>query len=138
MFLNLLNEKEKEIFMQLAVAVIHADGKLEESEKIFLDDYAHEMNISDFDVYKKPESVEHLVGEITTNSSNTVKRIFLLELAALARTDGDFAQSERELIQLIAEKLNNSDGLLQDCENLLKEYESISERLLAFIQDCGS
>ncbi|MBP3417205.1 MAG: hypothetical protein J6K76_07525 [Spirochaetaceae bacterium] len=134
MFLNLLNEKEKEIFMQLAVAVIHADGKLEESEKIFLDDYAHEMNISDFDVYKKPESVEHLVGEITTNSSNTVKRIFLLELAALARTDGDFAQSERELIQLIAEKLNISDGLLQDCENLLKEYESISERLLAFVQ----
>ena len=138
MFLNLLNEKEKEIFMQLAVAVIHADGKLEESEKIFLDDYAHEMNISDFDVYKKPESVEHLVGEITTNSSNTVKRIFLLELAALARTDGDFAQSERELIQLIAEKLNISDGLLQDCENLLKEYESISERLLAFVQGCGS
>lgn len=134
MFLNLLNEKEKEIFMQFAVAVIHADGKLEESEKIFLDDYAHEMNISDFDVYKKPESVEHLVGEITTNSSNTVKRIFLLELAALARTDGDFAQSERELIQLIAEKLNISDGLLQDCENLLKEYESISERLLAFVQ----
>lgn len=134
MFLNLLNEKEKEIFMQVAVAVIHADGKLEESEKIFLDDYAHEMNISDFDVYKKPESVEHLVGEITTNSSNTVKRIFLLELAALARTDGDFAQSERELIQLIAEKLNISDGLLQDCENLLKEYESISERLLAFVQ----
>lgn len=134
MFLNLLNEKEKGIFMQLAVAVIHADGKLEESEKIFLDDYAHEMNISDFDVYKKPESVEHLVGEITTNSSNTVKRIFLLELGALARTDGDFAQSERELIQLIAEKLNISDVLLQDCENLLKEYESISERLLTFVQ----
>lgn len=35
MFLNLLNDEEKKIFMGLAIEVIHADGKLEESEKFF-------------------------------------------------------------------------------------------------------
>lgn len=138
MFLNLLNDEEKRIFMGLAIEVIHADGKLEESEKFFLNEYVREMGIEGFDVHKKPESVEQLVEEIGSKSSNIVKRVFLLELTALARTDGEFAQSEREMIQLIASKFNISDVFLQECENLLKEYASISAKLLAFVQDCGS
>ena len=36
MFLNLLNPTEKENFIKLAVAVIKADGVIEESEKQIL------------------------------------------------------------------------------------------------------
>ena len=38
-----------------------------------------------------------------------MKRVCFLELTALARTDDDFAESEREMIQLIASKFNISD-----------------------------
>ena len=64
-----------------------------------------------------------------------MKRVCFLELTALARTDDDFAESEREMIQLIASKFNISDVSLQGCEYLLKEYASISAKLLAFVQD---
>lgn len=45
MFLNSLNPTEKDNFMKLAVAVIKADGVVEESEKQILSAYANEMLI---------------------------------------------------------------------------------------------
>ena len=45
MFLNSLNPTEKDNFMKLAVAVIKADGVVEESEKQILSAYANEMQI---------------------------------------------------------------------------------------------
>lgn len=45
MFLNSLNPTEKDNFMKLAVAVITADGVVEESEKQVLFAYANELQI---------------------------------------------------------------------------------------------
>ena len=45
MFLNSMNPTEKDNFMKLAVAIIKADGVVEESEKQILSAYANEMLI---------------------------------------------------------------------------------------------
>lgn len=97
MFLSLLSAEEKIIFSKLAIVVIHADGKLEESEQSFLKEYAGEMGISIPNLNEEIDATE-LVKAISTNSSDLVKRIFLIELMALAKVDGEFAESERALI----------------------------------------
>lgn len=45
MFLNSLNSTEKDNFMKLAVAVIKADGVVEESEKQILSAYMSLVNL---------------------------------------------------------------------------------------------
>ena len=45
MFLNSLKPKEKDNFLKLAVAIIKADGIVEESEKRVLSAYANEMQV---------------------------------------------------------------------------------------------
>ena len=45
MVLNLLNSREKELFLYLAIALIKSDGVIHESEKVVLQLYAKEMEI---------------------------------------------------------------------------------------------
>ncbi|MBP3356522.1 MAG: hypothetical protein J6K95_05110 [Rikenellaceae bacterium] len=56
MFLNLLTPTEKDNFVKLAVAVIKADGVVEESEKRILSAYASEMQIPICDLYEQNDA----------------------------------------------------------------------------------
>lgn len=134
MFLNLLNGEEKSIFMQLAIAVIQADGKLEKKEKAFIADYSREMGIESYDLGKEIQALP-LAEKIGTESSDSVKRIFLLELLACAYADGDFAESEKSLMQSFVKAFGLSEACLQTCQTLLEKYTDISAKLMTFVQE---
>ena len=86
MFLNFLNSEEKNTFLKLAISVIQADGKLEESEKSYISDYSREMGITEFDLNEKIDPLP-LAEKIGVNSTDFVKRVFLLELLACAKAE---------------------------------------------------
>jgi len=134
MFLNRLTEEEKSIFLKLAIAVIQADGKLEDKEKGFIADYCREMGIESYDVNEKVEYQE-LAEKIGKNSSDSVKRIFLLELTALANVDGEFVKSEKSLIMTFAKKFGYGEDSLDNCLKVLDEYKVVSEKLMSLIQE---
>lgn len=134
MFLNLLNDEEKVTFLKLAISVVQADGKLEESEKSFIADYSREMGIERYTLDEKVDPMP-LAEKIGKNSSDSVKRVFLIELLACANADGDFAKHEKSLISSFIRVFGLSDSLLQDGLNLLKEYTKISKGLMKFIQE---
>lgn len=134
MFLNLLNDEEKRIFLKLAVAVIKADGRLEESEKQYIADYSREMGITEYSLDEKIE-VTALAEKIGKDSTDIVKRIFLLELTACANADGDFADTEKSLINSLVKAFKLSDSSLQECLDLLAEYTKISAKLMSFVQE---
>ena len=94
MFLKYLSSEEKSIFLKLAMSVIKADGKLEESEKTYIDDYSREMGITEVNLHEKIDPLL-LAEKIGDNSTELIKRIFLLELTACAKADGDFADTEK-------------------------------------------
>ncbi|MBQ9206301.1 MAG: TerB family tellurite resistance protein [Treponema sp.] len=133
MFLNLLNDVEKSIFLKLAISVIQVDGKLEENEKSFIADYSREMGIENYALDKKTDPIP-LAEEIGKGSVDSVKRIFLLELLACANADGDFAESEKALIQSFVKAFGLSESDSQSCLDLLKEYTTISAKLMKFVQ----
>ncbi len=133
MFLNLLNDEEKKIFLQLAISVIQADGKVEETEKAYIADYCREMKINQNDLEKVIDPMP-LIEKISNNSSESVKRIFLLELLACANSDGNFADIEKALIVTFVKKSGLPDSLLDDCWSLLQDYSRVSLNMMSFIQ----
>ncbi len=133
MFLNQLNNEERSIFLKLAIAIIKADGKLEEKEKLFVAEYSREMGVIDYDLNENIEPLE-LAEKIGKDSTDTVKHIFLLELVALANADGEFAESEKSLILSLLQKFGLAENQLNDCLKLLVEYNNISAKLTSFIQ----
>lgn len=134
MFLNLLNDEEKSIFLKLAISVIQADGKLEESEKAIVAEYAREMGM---ETYTLNETIEPLLlaEKIGKSSSDSVKRIFLLELLACAQADGDFTADEQCLIKSFVKAFGLSESSLNETLDLLNEYTKISHKLMSFIQE---
>ncbi len=111
MFLNQLNNEERRIFLKLAIAVIKADGKLEEKEKLFVAEYSREMGVTDYDLNENIEPLR-LAEKIGKSSTDAVKRIFLLELVALANADGEFAESEKSLILSLLQKFGLTENQL--------------------------
>lgn len=134
MFLKYLNSEEKSIFLKLAMSVIKADGKLQESEKTYIDDYSREMGITEVNLDEKIDPIL-LAEKIGDNSTEFIKRIFLLELTACAKADGDFADSEKSLINSFVKAFKISDTSLQKCLVLLDEYTNISKRIMSFVQE---
>ena len=134
MFLNQLNNEERSIFLKLAIAVIKSDGKLEEKEKLFVAEYSREMGVTDYDLNENIEPLG-LAEKIGKSSTDAVKRIFLLELVALANADGEFAESEKSLILSLLQKFGLAENQLNDCLKLLAEYNDVSAKLTTFIQE---
>ena len=134
MFLNQLNNEERSIFLKLAIAIIKADGKLEEKEKLFVAEYSREMGVTDYDLNENIEPLG-LAEKIGKDSTDAVKRIFLLELVALANADGEFAESEKSLILSLLQKFGLTENQLNESLKLLAEYNDVSAKLTVFIQE---
>lgn len=136
MFLKFLNEREKIIFMKLAVAIIHADGKLEESEKQMMAEYSQEMGITlcNLDEQINLQEITDLAKEIGSNSTDSVKRIFLLELLACANSDNDFANEEKTLMKSFLNAFDLTETDFNTCLKLLKEYLKITSTLANFVK----
>lgn len=134
MFLAQLNDVEKDIFLKLSSALIRADGKLDEKEKLYVAEYCREMGIANYDLNIEVE-LFGLAEQICKGSSNTVKRIFLVELLALANADGEYAKSEKNLMVQISQKFGYGEKHLDECLKLLAEYNNISTKLNTFIQE---
>lgn len=132
MFLNLLNSKEKENFLKLAVAAIKADGVVEEAEMQTLSTYANEMQLPVCNT-DDPVDVDVVINEFASNSATQVKRIVLVELLALAFADGDYSAEERGLVQQLATAFNFDIALIEQVVDLEKSYIAACASLVDFI-----
>ena len=97
MYLDLLNSKEKVLFIDLAVHVSQANGSVDESEKDIIDQCCKEMGIDSYDI-----TALHSVDEIKaafSGSDESIKRAAVLELLGIGYTDGSFDEPEDSLIR---------------------------------------
>lgn len=133
MFLNSLNHPEKVNFMSLAVALIKANGVVEESEKQILTAYANEMQIPVCDLDEQC-NVYHIIKEFSINSTLQTKRIVFLELLALAFADGNYAAEEKSLIQQLADAFEFDRSFIEQAINLEDAYVAAYMSLVNLVE----
>lgn len=136
MVLNLLNSREKELFLYLAVALIKSDGVIHESEKVVLQLYAKEMEISiPSNLYEKQDlAIKEWIAELSNLSDIKTKRAIFVELSALAFADGNYSIEEKEIIQMLAESFNFDDKTIEYIIGLQDSYMISYYSLLNFIE----
>mgnify|MGYP000227786753 CR=1 FL=1 len=120
MFLNSLSPTEKDNFMKLAVALIKADGVVEESEKQILSAYANEMLIPICNLDEQCDA-DSIIKEFAMTSTLQTKRIIFLELLALAFADGNYAE-EKALVQQLADAFEFDRAFIEQAINLEDAY----------------
>ena len=123
MFLNLLEQKEKEAFFELATLVANSDDVLDEKEELILNLYKKEMDIENY------KTIGINLDEILNSfKSKKAKRIVLMELFALIFSDEKFQQEEIDLIKKIQKNFKFSEVEVNLCKEWSKTAMSIVEQ----------
>ena len=133
MFLNSLNPVEKDNFMKLAVAVIKADGVVEESERQILSAYTNEMQIPVYNLDEQSDA-DNVIKEFAMNSTLQTKRIVFLELLALAFADGIYAAKEKALVRQLADAFEFDRAFIEQAVNLEDAYVAAYMSLVDLVE----
>ncbi len=98
MFLDLLNKKEQENFLELADIASKVDGIVEEREKKAFEWYRKETDLEAYQVQGKQQS--ELVSFFDM-STKRVKKIVIMELAGMLYADLDIVDEENKWLEEI-------------------------------------
>lgn len=134
MYLNLLKEKEKELFIGLAYDFAAADGNYSDDEKLIINGYCQEMNIS-FEQKSMVKPAIDIVREISEDSSKQVKKVFIFELIGLAIVDGYYDENERTLIKQMEDKFQIDAGYADKCEQVISEYVAFQRKINQLVME---
>ena len=119
MFLSILNNQEKENFLNLIINVAEIDGDFTDNEKNQINAYILEMGLS---LKKKEEynkSNEALLEEFSS-SETVVKKAVFAEVIALALVDG-MTKEEELLLTQMQTKFEFNEEFKMDTINWYKE-----------------
>lgn len=127
MFLDRLEEKEKEVFLDLAIQTSKTNGMVEEKEKEMIKQYCREMEISEYTIYDSKTAEEAAV--FFKDLEEWKKKIVLIELIGLGIADGKYDKKEREFIDFLADKMMISKNCIDLLEEAVKDYQIIVEKM---------
>lgn len=123
MFLNILNNKERDEFLNLLVNVAKVDGDFSDNEKSRINAYVLEMGLSlkKFDDYKK--SSKEIVQDFKSSSKEVQKAVFI-ETLALVLIDG-VKKSEIGVLEQLKDAFGLDSEFTNKAINWFKEINPI-------------
>ncbi|MBP3476662.1 MAG: hypothetical protein J6K48_10130 [Lachnospiraceae bacterium] len=121
MYLSLLKEEQKRVFLELAYEMAFLDNDFGEKEQFMIESYCNEMQINVPPVIRA-RSMAEIIETIKEEWEGREKKIVLFEIIGLAMIDGNYDEKERKSIVSMTEIFGLQDKFRDECEILLKEY----------------
>ncbi len=130
MFLSTFGDLEKQAFLQLAHKFASADGNVSESEMQMISQYCHEMSV---DINSFSPTFATLEECTKVFIESTTRNIVLIEILALVYADGDYSESENELMQELKNLLIISEDSYKAFKDWVKQINNIYQEGLKLI-----
>lgn len=134
MFLNYLEEENKERFLKLSVYAALANGVFAEEEKEMLCAYCREMNIPEM-IPDTSDVLENVLADIEENANSVEKNIIVLEILGLMKVDSIYDEEEKEFIKKIVEGIKVEKSFLDKIYSLLEVYTVVYKELFNTIME---
>lgn len=128
MFLNLLNNSQKRLFLELAVRATEANGVVEIEEKNMLKEFALEMQ--ETPVYSTEKSTEDLLKLIKKDSSEKSLKIVVFEILGIMYSDKVYDSEEKEFIDNMVKAFELPQDLPEKYNQLIVRYASLYKEIL--------
>lgn len=127
MFLNLLNEDKKMLFLALANNLAQVDGKFSDEERLMIQSYCKEMEIH-FNM-ETEKDIKNIISDLGNLCDEKEKKIIIFEVIGLAMVDKKYDSSEKSLIIDMINKFGISSDFAKECESVIIQYLSIQEKI---------
>lgn len=133
MYLSILNNEKRHLFLNLEIYMSKIDGDFSEDEKKIIDAHCIEMHIDNND-YEPDMPRDEVLKQLQESLSPQEKKIVFLELAATILADNVYHESEKELVNNFAKLLDISDTDVDDAFSIIKDMKNVYERCAAYIK----
>ena len=132
MFLNKLNDTQKDLFLELVYAAAMANGEFSDEERVVMQLYCTEMNKT-FDAKKTNTNVYGLLIKLGAISDEQEKKIIVFELMCLIMSDFVYDEEEKEFMQRVSRALKIDEAYIDECSRLIKEYYQYQAKMKDFV-----
>ena len=134
MYLDVLNDKEKELFLSFAYNLSAADKDFSPEERMLISSCCREMGI-DFDMSKINLSIDETMEQINSLCSSQVKKIIIFEAIRLAIVDTEYDEDERKIILTAIEKFGIEKSYHDACEDILNEFFNLENKISGLVSE---
>lgn len=132
MFLNYLKDTNKDKFLKLCVHAALANGIFKEEQKEIFKAYCRELGVEEH-IPETSDNFEELAESIFKDSTEIERKIIVLEILALIKSDGVYDDDEKEFMEKLASYLQVNEDVQLKLEELLRQYLVISADMYSFI-----
>lgn len=131
MYLNLLNEEAKEVFLDLCINLAESDDDFCQKEKNLIDQFCQEMNIKHR--YMAKLSLDKSLNRLNELCDERGKRAVTAEIIGLVIADEVISDSESKILQQITEKFSISHIEMEKLRGLVNELYELYKRFNLFL-----
>ena len=127
MYLSILKENEKKMFLDLAYALSSADGNIADEEKNMIDHYCEEIGIE-----KSTPAIldkSKIINELDVVTELQSKKIIIFELIGLAIADNSYDEAEKQFISEVVSQFGLSKEFMDSCGGIIAEYLSFQNTI---------
>ena len=129
-FISTLNADEKLLFLRSLLAMIKADGRIDDKERTLAHELARLYDVAGCsEVLKNPKPKSMLLNEMKALAGNRKKAMLLLrELLIIANIDDDFDEKEMSFVEEAARALEIDERLVLELNQLILDYKLLQVR----------
>ncbi len=134
MYLGILENKNKELFLNLAYNLALSDGDYSEDEEMMIKSYCNEMQI-ELDMKNINRSIDSIIKEMSEECNIRDKKIIAFESIGLAMSDGCYCEKEIKVIESMILKFDLSREFVNKCEEIINEYINFQYKINTLVLD---
>jgi len=131
MYLNKLNNEQKELFLDLSIHAAMSNDIFTDEEKVTVRQYCAEMNIPER--YEAKLSIDEVIEKLSTISTKQEMRIVFMEITALVLSDNIFDEQEQAFVKKVAAAAQVTDEEKDRIVDTVQELYVVYGNIARFI-----
>ncbi len=132
MYLAMLNNEKKHLFLNLEIYLSRSDGDFSVEEKRIIDVHCIEMHI-DNNNYEADMSLDDVFHRLKETLTHTECKIVFLELVATILADDVYHKKEERITRKLADLLGINDDDVKDAFSIIKDMKNVYKRCSDYI-----
>lgn len=133
MYLNTLNEEQKNIFLDLCILAAKANNVVAEDEIAIINEYCNEMQI--VERYEEERNFDLCIEDLKKDCNKRTIKIIVLELTALILSDNICDEDEEKYIQEFISRVGITKSEYEKTTKLLNKLSSIYSEINEFVAE---
>ena len=133
MYLSMLNNEKKHLFLNLEIYLSSIDGDFSDEEKKIIDVHCIEMHI-DNNNYEADMPLDEVLKKLKETLTHSECRIVFLELAATIMADDVYHKEEEKITRHLADLLKIDDDEVKEAFSIIKDMKNVYKRCSDYVE----